>query len=313
MSVKQIVFYDASGELYRLADGDIVNIGGTGGPTFYVDGKPLLFADGTPTDGSSGSVISVSLQDSYDHSSAPAQINLSAGKNFVLNALNSKQLIFDAATGKVIITGDLEVMGDSTIIEGTVSNLDQLNIAPPNNLTTALNIEPRPGVMLGTDLVNIKLVNGGSSVFTIDQNGDTFLKNLTISGTLNGVNLNAFIASVNDHLTTSATAKHEAAEISVSGPFTNIVGDDVEEALQSIDASLQAMGGGTVRTYAHVQASASLTWIVIHNQASLNPTVTVYDTTGEQVWPDEVQIIDPNVLNVTFVSPQAGKALILLF
>jgi hypothetical protein len=73
------------------------------------------------------------------------------------------------------------------------------------------------------------------------------------------------------------------------------------------------MGGGAVRTYAHSQAVASLTWIVIHNQASLNPTVTIYDTTSEQVWPDEVKVIDPNVLNVSFLSPQAGKALILLF
>jgi len=312
-AIKKLVYIDGSGELYRLSDGGIVNLGGTSGPTFFVDGKPLLFADGTSTGGGSTNLISISLQGAYNNSNPTAQIDLSTGKNFILNALNSKQLVFNADTGKVTITGDLEVMGDSTIIEGTISNVDQLNIAPPNNLTRALVIEPRPGVILGTDLVNLKLVNGGSPVFLIDLNGDTFLKNLTVSGLINGINFTSFVNTVNAHLTTSPAIKHTAAEISVQGPFTNITGTNVEQALSSINTSLQTAGGSSVRTYVHNQPSIAMVWTVVHNQASLNPVVTIYDTTGEQVWPDEVTIVDPNVLTVTFVSQQAGKALILLF
>ncbi len=312
MTVKKLVFLSPSGELYRLSDGDIVNIGGTAGPTFYVDGKALLFADGTPTDGSGGSVISVSFQQVYDNSN-PAHIDLTAGKNLVFSSLNNKQFIFDAATGKVTITGDLEVMGQSTVIEGTISNVDQLNIAPPNNTTSAITVEPRPGVVLGTDLVKFKVANGGPNVFLIDSVGDTFLKNLTVDGLINGVDFDLFVSNVNAHLTPGTPIKHKASEISVEGPFTAVSGANVEEALQSIDATLNSMGGGIIRTYAHVQSTAALIWTILHNQSSLNPTVTVYDSTGEQVWPDAVNVVDMNTINVKFVSPQDGKALILLF
>ena len=51
------------GELGRLPDGGIINAGGVGGPHFTIDGKAVILADGTASDGS-GQVIPVG---NYSH------------------------------------------------------------------------------------------------------------------------------------------------------------------------------------------------------------------------------------------------------
>ncbi len=176
----------ASGEHGRLPDLGIANIGGTAGPTFFVGGKPLLFADGTATDGSNVALLQNSLQGVYD-ASTPATTNLSSGKNIQWVATNNNFLSINADTGKVTISGDLEVIGSNT----------------------------------------------------------------------------------------------------VSDP--------------------------AVRTYEHVQATASTTWTVLHAKYSHNPTVTVFDTDGITVIPDKIQIIDDNVLILYFNTAQAGRAVCIFF
>lgn len=55
---KVVVHHHELGEQGVLPNGGIINAGGTQGPNFSVGGKPLIFADGTATDGS-GQVIQV--------------------------------------------------------------------------------------------------------------------------------------------------------------------------------------------------------------------------------------------------------------
>lgn len=236
MSTFKLLYHGTGGERGRIPDLAIVNIGGTIGPTFTVGGRPLMFADGTSTGPGGTSPISTNFQSIYN-ASTPATINLSAGNPFTITALNNNSFFIDPVTGKVTITGDLEVLGSSTVIEGTLANVDQVSISPPNGTTSALLIQPLPGVVPTVNLVNIQRVHGGQSVFSIDSFGNTRLKQLTIDGLLNGINFTQFYQDFVQHVTSSASLKHQAAEISVAGPFVNIgPATTVQAAITQLDA-----------------------------------------------------------------------------
>lgn len=55
---KPAIVIEHLGEMGRLPDGGIINAGGVQGPFFTIDGKAVILADGTASDGS-GTVISV--------------------------------------------------------------------------------------------------------------------------------------------------------------------------------------------------------------------------------------------------------------
>jgi len=68
--------------------------------------------------------------------------------------------------------------------------------------------------------------------------------------------------------------------------------------------------------YEYTQNSPALVWNINHNGNTLRATVTIYDTIASpmtQILPDVVQVIDANNVRVTFASPQAGIALVILF
>lgn len=312
MTFKIVYLNGETGELGRLPDNGIINSGGVSGSTFTVGGKALIFADGTLSDGSSGGpALSITLQNAYD-SSLDGTINLSSGKDFIINALNQKIFQVEASTGKVTITGDLTVLGSSTVVEGTLANVDQISINPPNATTSGLLMEPMVGVTMNADLVRIRAVNSGPSVFTIDASGNTSLKQLTVSGTVNGINLNQFYSDFQNHLT-SLTA-HTAEQITVDdSAFANIIGADVQTALESIDSQLGIIAPAVVETYEHIQIVGQTLWSISHNKNLMRAHVAIYDTSFVQIFADEVKIIDANTVNVTFNSPQSGRAFILLF
>jgi len=297
-----------SGELGLVPDHGIANIGGVTGPIFTVGGRSLMFSDGTSSDGG-GTGNGIALQAVYSNSQTGA-INLSTNKPFVLNALNNKFFSVDAASGKVTISGDLEVLGSSTVIEGTISNLDQLIINPPGSASTALVIEPLAGVSMTSNLVIIRSVSGGQPVFSIDGAGGTFIRSLNVGGDIsllgliNGVSVSDLAA----HLS-STGIKHSAAQISAAGPFQKIVGDTVEQALVSIDAQLN----GSIKTWEHIQTVAAVEWLINHNKNSRRPTVTIYDADDVQVLPDEIRIVDENAVLVKFNTAAVGRAIVLLF
>ncbi len=55
---KTAVVLEELGEIGRLPDGGVINAGGVEGPFFTIDGKAVILADGTASDGS-GPVIQV--------------------------------------------------------------------------------------------------------------------------------------------------------------------------------------------------------------------------------------------------------------
>jgi len=82
----------------------------------------------------------------------------------------------------------------------------------------------------------------------------------------------------------------------VSGTF--IVSGTVDFANANIDNS----------RYLHSQTSAANTWSVNHNLEYSYPNVTIYDTTGYVIQPDEIVSIDNNTTSVRFTVAQAGYA-----
>lgn len=181
--LKPIYIVAGLGEHSVLPDGAIINIGGTAGPNFTVDGKPLLFADGSSTDGSSVSVID--FQSVYDRSIGEAFIDFTTGKDFVLQAVNDTQFRFDADTGDVTIGGNLTILGTSnTTINAAISS-DRVAIHQTSGNYVPFIMEPRGGVTPTVNVVDIKVAQGGASVFTIGPDGTTYIKNLTV-GQING-------------------------------------------------------------------------------------------------------------------------------
>lgn len=252
MTFKLVYLNTITGELGRLPEFAIVDIGGTTGPTFTVDGKPLMFADGSTTDGSPSS-LTLSLQGAYNNSGAPATINLTSGRDLIFNALNSKVFQFNAATGKVTITGDLEVLGSSSVIEGTISSVDQISINAPTGTTSSLLIEPMPGVIMASDLVKIQNQYGGLPVFVIDALGNTFIRTLNVGG----VDFSTFYNAFTTHIS-SIGIKHAAGQISVS-PLTNLPGTDVQTVLEAIDTFITGVGAGSVTSVAVTSSDMTVT------------------------------------------------------
>lgn len=62
--------------------------------------------------------------------------------------------------------------------------------------------------------------------------------------------------------------------------------------------------------YRHIQSPASASWVIEHNLNTSTPIVQIY-VDGQIVTPDEIIIIDPNSINVTFLQPTLGTATLL--
>lgn len=122
---KPIYLVAALGEYAVMPDGAIINVGGVSGPTFTVGGKPLLFADGTPTDGLSTGGLTIDLQKVYNNSFNTGLIELVAGKDFVLKSTSGNEFRFDATSGDITIGGDVVGFDLSSILQQTQLHLDQ--------------------------------------------------------------------------------------------------------------------------------------------------------------------------------------------
>lgn len=306
---KPIYLLDAEGELARLPDNAITNIGGVSGPTFTVGGRGLLFEDGTSTNPAPGSGYTLDL--AYAGSLNPATINLTADKNLVFKAVNSKQFVFDANTGTVTIEGDLNVLGASNVIEGTISNLDQVNIRPPLPTTVGLTLQPLAGVSPLANLLEVAATAGGPLVFSIGPTGTTTLTDLSITGTINGVDADALV----DHINSATTpAKHTAQQVSVDPTnLVNVSGTNVQQVLESIDSKLVALNADNVTGYEYVRPVAGSVWTIAHNSGTTRVQLTVWDEENTYLLPDVIKVVDGNTVEIRFSTPQAGRAILMLF
>lgn len=317
MTIRKPLILDDDGVFATLADGEIINSGGTSSPTWTVNGRGLLFDDGTSTSGGSGNT-SQTLQTVYNNSNADFPlIKLATGKDFTVADDTNNSIFFkvDAETGKVTITGDFEVLGSSSIINTVVQDSDHWLISPKDGSTTALNIEPDLGVVPFVDLLTVRKAFGSAPVFRIDASGNLFVtQNLFLDGLLNGVDVVQLHSDLNHHLAGDAGFRHLAEDVDIL-PIATLPGaSNVQEALEQLDSKIgTGNSGGQIFGYEHTQSVDAITWNIVHNGNTMRAQVTIYDTNMEQILPERVKIVDLNNITVTFTAPVSGRATVILF
>ena len=310
-SLKLIYLVHELGEYALVPDNAVVSIGGVKGPTFTVGGKPLMFADGTSTDGTSATFLKPDFQAIYANSGAEATVDFTSGKDLVLRAVNDKEFRFDADTGDVTITGNLVIKGSAT----SLVDVDRVIVRQSAGNYVPLRIEPAKGVVPQVNVVDIKVAQGGPSVFSVGPTGETYIYSLK-TGLINGIDIVALAGELEAHVR-GPGIKHAASEISVDqADLDPLEGETVQEVLQSISnivSTLTSQEVGDVRGFEHSQRIASTTWVVSHNQRTKRVHMTVWDEHDEQLLPDSVTIFDANTVVVRFGTPIVGRAILMLF
>lgn len=255
------IFVNSEGRLQSSPADAQLNIGSIVSPVglgFTINGKGILLDDGSST---SGTGTSITLQSAYDlsvDSNNNASINLSTGKDFVIYDDNQSNLYFkiDSETGKVTITGDLEVFGTSTIITSTVQDADHWLISPALSSQSALII--RPDFTTGTvDLVSIRPGYNSPEALKITSDGTTIIRdlsanslhvggNITLTGTVDGVDVSdlqtqvtSLAATLTTHLLATTSTKHAAYQVGVlPSPTFAPAATDVQSVIDALDLKL---------------------------------------------------------------------------
>ena len=307
------VVLESDGILGRLPDGSIVNIGGTSHNTFTVGGKGILLEDGSTTGGGSA----LSLNQAYINSvpeNGEVRIKLTSGKDFTITDLLSNAFFkVDAETGKVSITGDLEVLGTSSVINTVIQDSDHWLISPKSGTTTALKIQPDPGVIPIVDIISVRKIFGAAPVLRLDKDGNLILtQNLNVGGLINNIDIVQLKSNLDLHLAGQTGYRHMADDVDIL-PIPSLTGaTNVQEALEQISTKVSSSGSGMMG-YEHIQAAPALQWAVVHNKATLRLTVTIYDDDLEMILPDNVVIVNGNTVNIYFSHPVSGRAILILF
>ena len=208
------VFVDTSGQYRRLPANSIIDIAGVTSPNFTVDGRAIMFADGSASDGSGA----IDFQTVYYHTQpvdGAAKFLLQPGKDFAIcDAEGNSFITVDAETGKVTINGEMSVVSSIVKFLGSYQEFDHLNVLSNDGLKTALLIEPKNGVTFQTDPVRIRSTFDGPIDFSINTQGQTYIRDLIVdsidANLIDGVDF----ASLSAHLSPDADPfKHFGTEI----------------------------------------------------------------------------------------------------
>ena len=322
---KRLVYLGSRGVLTRTHDGDVVNIGGistTG--TFTLNNKPLLFADGSSTGGpGTGGITLQSVYNNSIDAQGNGSIKLLTGKDFAIYDDTNDNVFFkvDAETGKITITGDLEVLGSASIINSDVQTADHWVVSPSSSTVKAFVIEPDAGVIPTVNLVDITNLYGGNSVFSITPSGKTILdsldvnSNVYVGGLINGVDIVALANTVLAHISSSQQLKHTATEIAVDTLTLTPNAVNVQEALEGFQQVIQQVSSAAslVKAYEFIQPTPALVWTVSHNQNTKRIHYTLWDEADETVWPDYIKQIDENNMEIYFGAEQTGRLVLMCF
>lgn len=305
----------------ELPNGGIINAGGTTHNTFTVNGKGLLFDDGTSTAPGGGSV-GTTLQTVYDNSpvvDGQTGITLTSEKDFVIKDPFSGGNYFSiaASDGEVKINGNLVVTGSTTTVNTTVTEGNTLKLSPNTPIITPFIIEPDIGINPVVDLVTIRRTFGAAPVFRIDANGNMVsTKDFTISGKINGIDIVELSDNFQKHLSGDISFRHPAEDVDIY-PISTIPGAvNVQQALTYIGANLNnggGSGGGNTFGFTHEQLIPSTIWTVVHGRQTLRANVQVWDENFEMVIPANIKIIDGNTIQISFTQAMSGSATLILF
>lgn len=102
------------------------------------------------------------------------------------------------------------------------------------------------------------------------------------------------------------------------GTGTNFVSIRLDKNTGNIFADNSTTGGPpsgflNVYGYVHQQPTASTLWTIVHNLGTDKIVTQVFDSINEQVFPNNINILDVNTIQIDFGSPQDGRAHLMLF
>jgi len=307
------IYLDDEGVFARLPDGALINASGVFGPIFSVGGKSVALSDASAAlPGEEG----ITFQKLYTENAKyrPVAFQLQVGKNFAINdADNSPVFYIDAETGKVTITSDLEVLGETSTVNTTITDTDSFLISPAASSTTALRIEPDAGVTPIVDIFTIRRTFGSPAVFKVDKDGNVIAtQNLTVNGLINGINLSQLKTTADQHYAGTGS-RHTASQIDITAIPSLSGATTVQTALVALVDNVTADIATKSVGYEHTQSTASNVWVVNHNKQTRRVSVVVYDDQWEQVIPGSVKLTDLDTVTITFGSAMAGAAILTTF
>lgn len=76
--------------------------------------------------------------------------------------------------------------------------------------------------------------------------------------------------------------------------------------------TVPGLGGEVIpKGYIHLQSSAADPWVINHNLNSEDYVVFVVDNSGNQLFPDNISVLDVNSISINFNVATTGKAVII--
>jgi len=270
-----------------------------------VNGDSLLAAI-KKLDDQLNSASAFTLQDVYNNSEAKgtagakfAEIKLATDKDFRIVDDSDNTVFFqiDSETGKVSITGDLEVTGTTTTIESTTTEVDHIKVSAGAAGTVGIEVRPDAGITPTASAIAYYGSNAAATpVFSVDKDGNIVLAdNLTVDGVDVSAFKSAYDTFVAD-LATADTAAKGANMVAIQDANSHFTATTVEGALDELYAAVTA---ATSFEYDGT-ATAAASHTVTHNLNQRVLQVVVLDEDYKVVIPDEITYTSTSALTVTF-------------
>jgi len=193
VSDRQTAISNLQTEVDNIENGLGFNADGTFGGfsgTYFIDGKNIVDAISTldtEVKNRQNEISQIDLQWVYDNTAPDAEgaaaIKLATGKDFRIYDDDQSTIYFqvDSETGKVTITGDLEVLGNTSVVESQITDADHWLISPASGTTIGLEINPDEGVTFTTDIVRVRPSHDGPICFRIGPDGMVYVCKGTVT------------------------------------------------------------------------------------------------------------------------------------
>jgi hypothetical protein len=318
------IYIDATGNYHRASDGAILNIGGVVATNFTVNGKGILFADGSSSEGPGSSLLD--LQNTYNLSenvNGFAQIKLAPQKGFALVSSDSVPVKFFtvSADGEIRLKNNTVIEGLTTKFVSQYLEADHWNIKSSNGSKTSLFIEPAPDVTFTTDVVRIKSRASGPTDLSINHEGDTYIRSLTFE-TIEGPAISSIYMQLTDIRNTLDTLEIPSSEeieqlqnnldlLGAQIVEINNTAAELNEVIDEIESAISELNATGIKGFKYSQNVPSMNWVIQHNGDANAVQYSVFDENGVSILCDEAKRIDNNTFSISFTAPQRGHAVLM--
>ena len=185
-------------------------------------------------------------------------------------------------TGSVTITGSLSVNNSPVILTNQTSSMIVLSASYSDTASYVQNAQSASYVL-----------NAVSASYSTQALSSSYA--LTASFALNGGGGGISSISIADEGTLIGTAS-----------YFDFIGNNITASVSNGTASITVVGA--TGTSAFTQSTAAATWSFVHNLNTFTPLIQAYTSTYNQLIPNEIVGIDPNVAEIRFDYSQSGYA-----